>query len=125
MILRVEHAPGDRPGVTIVRIYGEIDLATAPRLRADLQDLDRRGHHRLVLDLGFVDHLDSVGLGVLLGALRRARQAGGSATVTGLSAPVSRLFALLGLDTIFDATAEPGSAAPPASAPGALCGGRP
>lgn len=123
MILRVEHAPGDRPGVTIVRIRGEIDLATAPRLRADLQDLDRGGHHRLVLDLGFVDHIDSVGLGVLLGALRRARQAGGSATVTAASAPVARLFALLGIDTVFDAAGEPGPATP--DAPGALCGGRP
>ncbi|MCC6436750.1 MAG: STAS domain-containing protein [Acidimicrobiales bacterium] len=112
-MLRVEHAPGDRPGVTIVRIRGEIDLATAPRLRAELRALTDAGCCDLEVDLAGVDLLDSTAIGVLLGALRRARLAGGNLRVTALEPSIAGLFDLLGLRPVFSA---PGPAAPAASA---------
>lgn len=95
--------------MTTVRVRGEIDLATAPRLRASLIDVDRRGRHQLEVDLHDVDFVDSVGLGVLFGALRRARQAGGGLRVVAVSEPVGKLFDLLDLNAHFGITSGGGT----------------
>jgi anti-sigma B factor antagonist len=86
--------------VTVVRLSGDLDLSTVPRLRAALIDLDHRGHHHLELDLRLVDFLDSAGLGVLLGAVRRARLAGGDARVVAIAPVPARLVEILGLAAV-------------------------
>ena len=59
---------------TVVAVAGEIDVATAPRLRKEAIAIVGEGHLRIVLDLEAVDFLDSTGLGVLIGVLRRINQ---------------------------------------------------
>jgi anti-sigma B factor antagonist len=87
---------------TVVRARGEIDLATSPRLRSALVDAVGVEPRDLVIDLSSVDLIDSTGLGVLLGALRRARQGGARLVLSGLSGQVREVFALTGLDANFD-----------------------
>jgi anti-sigma B factor antagonist len=55
---------------TVVHVAGEVDLATAGRLRRRLRQLLAFGTRRLVLDLTRVTFIDSAGLGVLVGAYR-------------------------------------------------------
>jgi len=91
----------------VVRLSGDVDLAGVPRLRAALVELDGRDHHRIELDLSLVDFLDSSGLGVLLGALRRARIGGGDLRIVAASAPVTALLAIVGLNTVFGLPTDP------------------
>lgn len=120
---------------TIVSVVGELDLAVAPRIRhavAEALGPSRPAPEprRVVLDLGSVHFIDSSGLGIVLGVLRRVRLAGGDLRVVVAEAQVTDLFALLSLDTILEvhpsvraAIAAP--AAPPAStAPVAAESGR-
>lgn len=100
-IFSVECSPGDRLDAVTVRVRGEIDLASAPRLRAALLDVDRRGHRYVEVDLGAVDLVDSAGIGVLIGALRRARLAGGDLRIISVAADTARVFGLLRLDAVF------------------------
>jgi anti-sigma B factor antagonist len=58
-------------GYTVVEVGGEIDLASAPALRDCLNQMIDAGSRRLVVDLRQVSFIDSVGLGVLMGARRR------------------------------------------------------
>ena len=67
---------------TVLAVSGEVDVATAPRLREQLVQLVNQGSHHLVVDLEGVDFLDSTGLGVLVGALKRVRLQDGEAAVT-------------------------------------------
>jgi anti-sigma B factor antagonist len=78
----------ERHGWTVVAIFGELDLSVVPRVRAALRDLVAPGARpgsgpplRVLIDLGEVDFLDSAGLGVVLGAVRRIRSAGGVAVL--------------------------------------------
>jgi anti-sigma B factor antagonist len=61
----------------VVVAAGDIDLAVAPSLRESLAELLDAGHCDIVVDLIDATFLDSVALGVLVGALEQCRQAGG------------------------------------------------
>lgn len=87
-----------------VRASGEIDLASSPELRRQLQALLDDGVRRISLDLGDVTFIDSSGLGVLVGVLKRVNEAGtdGALEIHGLDGPVRKVFEITGLHEIFD-----------------------
>ena len=91
----------EREGSVVVRVGGEVDLGSAPRLRdaavARLMDGDRN----LVLDLSAVEFIDSVGLGTLVAILKRARSLGGDVSLVVTSDRVRRPLELTGLDAVF------------------------
>ncbi|MFD7539935.1 STAS domain-containing protein [Streptomyces sp. NPDC059819] len=75
-----------------LHVCGEVDYESSPQLAAALKrSLDR---HPVALAVGLegVTFCDCSGLNVLLAARRRAAREGTVLCVTGLSAPVDRLF---------------------------------
>lgn len=85
----------------VVRVGGEVDVHTAPRLREHLGELVRAGHQHLVLDLEAVEFLDSTGLGVLVSTLRRTRARRGSVHLVFTHERILKIFRLTGLDKVF------------------------
>jgi len=67
--LKLGHHASD--GIEVIDVHGEIDIYTAPRLRELLIDLAGTGSYQLVVNLDQVGFLDSTGLGVLVGGLKR------------------------------------------------------
>ena len=63
-----------KEGVAVIALDGEVDVYTSPRLKQEMVDLLNRGLVHLVVDLNNVKYLDSTGLGVLIGGLKRARE---------------------------------------------------
>ena len=88
----------DLEGWALVRVQGDVDVATAPRLREQLITIISDGQPRVVLDLDGVDFLDSTGLGVIVSALKRTKTHGGDLRVVCTRPAVRRVFALTGLD---------------------------
>jgi len=88
----------DISGWTVVSVYGELDVATAPDLREQLIELVNQGRSHLVLDLGGIDFLDSTGLGMIVSALKRARTHGGDLRLVCTESRITRLFEITGLD---------------------------
>lgn len=86
---------------TVVYLQGEVDLASAPQLRRGMYELIDNGNQRIAIDLSGVEFMDSTGLGVLIGALKRVRESGGSLVLGGIRPAVSRVFEITGLDRIF------------------------
>jgi anti-sigma B factor antagonist len=95
----IEVVPGNPPTVLI---RGEVDVATSPRLRSTLSTLLAQGTSSLTLDFSGVSFIDSSGLGVLVGALRRIQERpNGSVQVVGTTAFVRKIFQITGLETVF------------------------
>jgi anti-sigma B factor antagonist len=90
-----------RPPYTVLSITGEVDVYSAPRLREKLVELVSQGHRQIVADLEKVDFLDSTGLGVLVGGLKRLRSHDGDLTLVCTQARILKVFEITGLTTVF------------------------
>jgi anti-sigma B factor antagonist len=89
---------GDR---TVVAVGGEIDVYTAPKLREQLVDLVNAGRYHLVVDMEGVEFLDSTGLGVLVGGLKRVRAHDGSLRLVCTQERILKIFRITGLTKVF------------------------
>lgn len=92
----------EREGWTVLEVGGEVDVATAPRLREQLIKLVNDQRYRIVVDLLGVDFIDSTGLGVLIGALKRVRTHDGDLVLVCADARIVKVFEITGLDRVFE-----------------------
>jgi anti-sigma B factor antagonist len=85
---------------SVFAIEGELDLATAPRLKWALVDALDAGRTRFVVDLSRASFMDSTALGVLVGVNRSLDPDARLAIVCSGEA-VSKIFELSGMDGLF------------------------
>ncbi len=86
---------------TVVEVGGEIDVYTAPKLREQIIDLVTAGSYKLVVDMERVEFLDSTGLGVLVGGLKRVRAHDGSLALVCTQDRILKIFKITGLTKVF------------------------
>ena len=84
-----------------VALEGEVDVYTAPQLKTQLVELIDDGCISIIVDLEKVAFIDSSGLGVLVGALRRARERDGAVRIVCTRDSVLKIFRITGLDKVF------------------------
>ena len=88
----------------VIALHGDLDLASAPLLRRTLVELHGKGYRRYVLDLSQLTHMDSMGLGVLVGFHKRL-DGDARLALAALPAKQRKLLELTGLDARFDSFA--------------------
>jgi anti-sigma B factor antagonist len=88
-------------GWQVLRLAGEVDVATAPRLRDRLVQLINEGPPRLVVDMSGLSFIDSMGLGALVSGLKRARAHDGDLRLAGPSDHVAKVLEITRLDQAF------------------------
>lgn len=94
-----------------MRIDGEVDVYTAPRLKEALVSAIEGGCVNVVVDLERVGFIDSSGLGVLVSALRRARERDGAVRIVCTRDNILKIFRITGLDKVFPIFADAAEAA--------------
>jgi anti-sigma B factor antagonist len=92
---------GKKGDVAIISLRGEIDVYTAPRLRQALIDLVEGGSKDIVVDMDKVDFLDSTGLGVLVGGLKRVKSNDGEMKLVVTQDRIMKIFDITGLAKVF------------------------
>jgi len=97
--LKLGHYSKD--GNEVVTVEGEIDIYTAPRLRELLIDLAAKGSYQLIVNLDKVGFLDSAGLGVLVGGLKRVRPHDGWLDLVCTQERILRILRIAGLTNVF------------------------
>jgi anti-sigma B factor antagonist len=91
----------DEGQFTVVEVGGEVDVYTAPRLREAVVSAIDAGNVKLVIDVDRVDFLDSTGVGVLVGALKKVRGEGGTLDIVCTQPRLLKIFDITGLDKVF------------------------
>jgi anti-anti-sigma factor len=85
----------DAEGTAVLRIAGEIDLASTAAVEAQVSELCR-GASKVVVDLSDVTFMDSSGLAMLL----RTRESVGDVTIVAASRTVARVVQAAGLSEV-------------------------
>lgn len=91
---------------SVIDLEGEVDVYTAPQLKQQIINLLDVGTLHVTVNLTAVDYLDSTGLGVLIGGLKRLRERDGTLDVICPNPRIKRVFEITGLDKIFDVYAS-------------------
>jgi anti-sigma B factor antagonist len=108
--LEIEH----HPACVLLILRGELELSTAAQLREAFVQVGQANRH-IIVDLQRVQFIDSAGLGILVGGLKRARSSGGDLELICTSPDLLRTLKMTGLDKIFTIHDHRETAAAPTS----------
>ena len=86
---------------SLIGLSGEVDVYSAPKLRETIKDLVDDGKYNIVVDLEKVAFLDSTGLGVLVGGLKRVKHHNGELGIICNQEKILRIFRITGLTKVF------------------------
>jgi anti-sigma B factor antagonist len=86
---------------TVLEVGGEVDVYTAPALREKIVSLVDGGAQSIIVDLTHVEFLDSTGLGVLVGGMKRLKGIGGEFSLVCDQEKILKIFRITGLDRVF------------------------
>jgi anti-sigma B factor antagonist len=98
LTLRVDQAAS---AVSVLVVGGEVDAYSAVRFREKITELIDAGMRGLILDLEHVEFLDSTGLGVLVGGLKRVRAHDGFMDIVCTQPRILRVLRISGLSEVF------------------------
>jgi anti-sigma B factor antagonist len=98
--LRIESRPAGE-GTAVLALAGEVDVSNTAQVREAALKLLSDGVSKLVIDLTATEYMDSAGLGMLVGLLKRLNESGGKMAIAGARPGVGRLFTITGLNRIF------------------------
>ena len=96
----VEVTPADSEA--LVRVAGEVDLATSPRLREALDGVIGSGVPVVRLDMSSVGFLDSSGISVLVDAQQRLQETSSRLVLHGVGDHIKRVLEISGLGSFFE-----------------------
>lgn len=83
-----------------VAFQGDIDLYTLENAKELIGRIVDAGHDRLIFDMEGVRYVDSSGLGLFVGSLKKVRERGGDIRIINLNAYMQGIFKLINLHKV-------------------------
>ena len=84
-----------------VLISGEIDIYTVQQLKDKLYSIVDSSSKDIFIDCSGLNYLDSTGLGIFVGALKKTKLEGRNIHIRNLKDNIRKLFIITGLDKLF------------------------
>ena len=84
-----------------VQLIGEIDINTSDAFRSKMHTIVEENECDIALDFEKLEYIDSTGLGVLVGVLKKAKAKQHNIYVYNLKKTIKKLFLITGLDKVF------------------------
>jgi anti-sigma B factor antagonist len=91
---RLEARVRRAPGAAVVDLRGEINAFAAAALDAAYAEAESDGPGSILLNFGGVDYINSTGIALIVGLLKRARASGRRLLACGLSAHYVEIFTI-------------------------------
>ena len=85
----------------VIAVSGEVDVYTSPGLKREIGSALDDGCMDVVIDLERIGFIDSSGLGVLVSALRKVKEQGGTMRIVCTRESILKIFRITGLDKVF------------------------
>lgn len=98
--LRVVEESGN--GYIKIYITGEVDIYSSQNLKERLYNIVETKKQDIKIDCAGMNYIDSTGLGILVGALKKAKEFGSEISVINLKDNIKKLFLITGLDKVFN-----------------------
>ena len=91
----------DLGGIKLVTVHGDIDVYSSPKVKDALYEIIDKEAYRIVINLEDIRYIDSTGLGVLIGALKKVKGSEGNITIVCSNPQIKKVFTITGLVKIF------------------------
>ena len=99
MDIKVDIKEGE--GCNILNVCGDVDVYTSPKVKESINALIEKEIYNIVVNLEDVRYVDSTGLGVLIGALKRVKEHNGNIVLVCTNPQIKKIFQITGLVKIF------------------------
>ena len=86
---------------TNIYLSGEVDIYTSKSFKEELNNIVDSTKLDLVIDFKDLSYIDSTGLGILVGALKKVKQNNKEVYITNIKDSIKKLFVITGLDKLF------------------------
>ena len=99
MDIKVDIKEGE--GCNILNVCGDVDVYTSPKVKESINALIEKEIYNIVVNLEDVRYVDSTGLGVWIGALKRVKEHNGNIVLVCTNPQIKKIFQITGLVKIF------------------------
>lgn len=96
----------DDDGFAVISLEGAVDAHTAPQFEEAVQAVIERGENKIIVDCAKLTYISSAGLGVFMGFIEEARDAGGDIKICSLGEKAKQPFDILGFESLYDFCAD-------------------
>jgi len=101
MSLKIKKKFEEEREIWKMELDGEIDIYTAAELKRTFQEMFETQKEPVEINLEKLDYIDSTGLGVLIGALKRLKEEDKQITLFHVKPNILKLLNITGLNKIF------------------------
>jgi anti-sigma B factor antagonist len=88
-------------GIICISLVGEVDIYTSQNLKHRLYEIVEQNKVDVRINCSELEYIDSTGLGIMVGALKKAKQNGNQIFISNLKDNIKKLFLITGLDKVF------------------------
>lgn len=85
----------------LIKLAGEADVYASPEMKEELYKLLEEKPKSIVIDCSELNYIDSTGLSILIGLLKRQKEHGGDVQLLSLQPHVRKIFNITSLDKVF------------------------
>ena len=101
MSMKIESKLNNEKGFWDISVEGELDVSTADKLKEYLHNLADEKILDMKINLERLDYIDSTGLGVMIGVLKKLKMDNKEIYILNPKSNVKKIFTITGLDKIF------------------------
>lgn len=101
MAFKMEKTFNEAEQLWNVKLIGDVDIQSSQELKNDLNNMLDISENNIKIDCENLSYIDSTGLGVLIGILKRVKGTSNDIMIFNAQKNINRLLSITGLDKIF------------------------